>query len=309
MALVNFNKGLYNNLPATISEGNLYVTTDERAIYFDYDNEHRIRLGDYITVANLDALPSTASTDALYYAEQENVLARFDGSNWIQINPDTTYEFAQGDTNGTFKFKSSKDSSFTEIAIKGLKAVAFSGAASDITIKDEQGLLSSTTLEDALVELYQSIQVGGTGSAVTVEKDEVNSDGVATRYIIKQGGIAVPNPIEIPIVDIPKDMVIKSGAVVEDYDEEHPGSWMRIELQNTTDIIWISVASLIEYVTAGADTATVHVSVSTDHKVTANVIDGSIGETQLSSSFKQRITNIENSIETKIENVLSWNDF
>ena len=108
MALVNFNKGLFENLPSAISEGNIYITTDERAIYFDYDSTHRIRLGDFVTVANLEALPNTASIDALYYAESENVLAKFDGSSWVQINPDTTYEFAQGDTNGTFKFKSNK---------------------------------------------------------------------------------------------------------------------------------------------------------------------------------------------------------
>ena len=307
MALVNFNKGLFENLPSVISEGNIYITTDERAIYFDYDSTHRIRLGDFVTVANLEALPNTASTDALYYAESENVLAKFDGSSWVQINPDTTYEFAQGDTNGTFKFKSNKDSSYTEITIKGLKDVAFSGAAADITVADTQSKFTSDNLEDILLELYQAIQVGRTGSAVTVEKSTV--EGIAARYTIKQDGVAVA-----PSIDIPNDLVIKSGAVVVDADVEHPGSWIRIELQNTTDILWIDVRTLIEYVTAGNDTATIHVEVSADHKVTANVIAGSIGETELSTEFKERIANIEDkvgstSVETQIQNALSWHDF
>ena len=110
LANVTFHKGLLANLPAAKSAGSIYITTDERAIYFDYDAENRIRIGDFISVASISALPESASTDALYYAEAENVLAKFNGTTWVQINPDTKYEFASGDTNGTFKFKSNKDS-------------------------------------------------------------------------------------------------------------------------------------------------------------------------------------------------------
>lgn len=94
MANVLFKKGLLAGLKdAPIKEGTIYVTTDERAMYLDVDASTRIRLGDFIEVANIAALPSTgANASALYYAADENVLAKWSGSAWVQINPDNWFE-------------------------------------------------------------------------------------------------------------------------------------------------------------------------------------------------------------------------
>ena len=94
MANVLFKKGLLAGLKdAPIKEGTIYVTTDERAMYLDVDASTRIRLGDFIEVADIDSLPSTgANVSALYYATKENVLAKWNGNNWVQINPDNWFE-------------------------------------------------------------------------------------------------------------------------------------------------------------------------------------------------------------------------
>lgn len=91
MTNVAFKKGLLANLPKTYTEGTFYVTTDERAIYLDVDGSTRIRIGDFQEVANIAALVSVQnpSTTALYYATAENVLAKYNGSDFVQINPDT----------------------------------------------------------------------------------------------------------------------------------------------------------------------------------------------------------------------------
>lgn len=91
MAMVNFKKGLLANLPSTYSEGTLYVTTDERAIYLDVSDEARVRLGDFQEFATLAALTSNKnpSTTALYYVADINCLAKWNGSEYIQINRDT----------------------------------------------------------------------------------------------------------------------------------------------------------------------------------------------------------------------------
>ena len=93
MANVLFKRGLLSALPKTYSDGTFYVTTDERAIYLDISNEKRIRLGDFQEYASWDEISKLSSenisTTALYYAAQENVLAKFNGENWTQINPDT----------------------------------------------------------------------------------------------------------------------------------------------------------------------------------------------------------------------------
>lgn len=91
MALVNFKKGLLANLPATKTAGTFYVTTDERAMYLDVDASTRIRLGDFQEFATVEALTANTNpnTTSLYYVSDINCLAKWNGSEYIQINRDT----------------------------------------------------------------------------------------------------------------------------------------------------------------------------------------------------------------------------
>lgn len=91
MAVVSFRKGMVANLPATYTEGTLYATTDERALYLDISNSQRIRFGDFQEFATLQALQANTnpSTTALYYVTELNVLAKWNGSGYVQINLDT----------------------------------------------------------------------------------------------------------------------------------------------------------------------------------------------------------------------------
>ena len=91
MSMVTFKKGLRAGLPATYAEGTFYVTTDERAIYLDISDSARIRLGDFQEFATIDALIANTNpnTTALYYVSDINCLAKWNGSEYIQINRDT----------------------------------------------------------------------------------------------------------------------------------------------------------------------------------------------------------------------------
>ena len=93
MANVLFKKGSLANLPQTKVAGTIYVTTDERAMYLDTDNNTRIRLGDFQEYANwaaIQALPDNKKiSTVLYYAQAENILCKWTGTAWTQINPDT----------------------------------------------------------------------------------------------------------------------------------------------------------------------------------------------------------------------------
>lgn len=91
MATVAFKKGLLAALPSTYAEGTFYVTTDERAIYLDVNGSTRIRIGDFQEVENLEALQgiTNPSTTALYYVKDINVLAKYNGTSFVQINLDT----------------------------------------------------------------------------------------------------------------------------------------------------------------------------------------------------------------------------
>ena len=91
MSMISFKKGLLANLPATKTAGTFYVTTDERAMYLDVDASTRIRLGDFQEFATVNALTANPnpSTTALYYVSDINCLAKWNGSEYIQINKDT----------------------------------------------------------------------------------------------------------------------------------------------------------------------------------------------------------------------------
>jgi len=123
---------------------------------------------------------------------------------------------------------------------------------------------------DALITKIKAnttaIETLDTNSQVTLE----HTDGTLA-YTIKQGGT------EIGTINIPKDMVVQSGSVVElaagDVDGLSAGTYIKLILNDeAATAIYINVGSLIEYVTADTDknaTSDVVVSISSDHKVSA----------------------------------------
>ena len=98
MANIIFKRGLKSNLPTSnFVDGALYLTMDEGALYAGVPTGEGgavelKRLGDFITVANVASLPASAHTYAMYYCEAENVLARYNGTSWVQINKQPTAE-------------------------------------------------------------------------------------------------------------------------------------------------------------------------------------------------------------------------
>ena len=93
---VFFKRGSYANYTKIQNKdaNTLYITTDEGGIYLGDK-----RLGDYILVNSVDDLANYAvkSTGALYYAQKENVLARWNGSGWVQINAAGLRKVEQGE--------------------------------------------------------------------------------------------------------------------------------------------------------------------------------------------------------------------
>lgn len=88
--MIKFFKGAVANLPSTGVNGALYITTDEGAIYLGTGSGMK-RLGDFIQVDAVANLPATgANTSALYYCVAENILAKWDGTEWTQINKQPT---------------------------------------------------------------------------------------------------------------------------------------------------------------------------------------------------------------------------
>ena len=116
----------------------------------------------------------------------------------------------------------------------------------------------------------------------SIVKEAASSDYAAVYHLTKDG-INVGASINIP-----KDMVVKSGAVVTNPEGQKAGTYIVLTLANATeDKIYIPVDSLIEYVTSGsaADDMVV-INVSGDHKVTATITDGKVTKAKLDVSVR-----------------------
>ena len=90
-AKLRFLRGSWENLAnQSVVDGSVYITTDERAMYVDVGTT-RLRIGDFRIYEDLTALRTafankSPSQECLYYLSKDNILARYDGQNFVQIN-------------------------------------------------------------------------------------------------------------------------------------------------------------------------------------------------------------------------------
>ena len=131
-----------------------------------------------------------------------------------------------------------------------------------------------------------------TNYSVTVTPSTV--EGLAKRYTIHQEATGLDVNI-----DIPTDMVVKSGAVVTNPAGQTAGTYLVLTLANSTnDKIYINVGNLIEYVTSGSGANDmVKIAVSADHKVTASITDGSITKAKLATAVQNSLNNADSAIQ------------
>lgn len=159
-------------------------------------------------------------------------------------------------------------------------------------------------IEDITPEenVIETVKVNGTAlipdenKAVNVEipaysltKDATSSDYAAVYHLTKDGtneGVSI---------NIPKDMVVKSGSVVTDPEGQTAGTYIELVLANATDDkIYIPVDGLIEYVTSGSAAGDmVVISISDDHKVTATITDGTVTRAKLDSAVEAILAKAE----------------
>lgn len=111
----------------------------------------------------------------------------------------------------------------------------------------------------------------------TIAKKADSGDYAAVYQLTKDG-----TPVGVDI-NIPKDMVVKSGAVVKNPAGQPAGTYIVLTLANaTSDKLYINVDSLIEYVTGGtAADGIITTSVSDDFVLTATINNGTITKEKL----------------------------
>lgn len=100
---------------------------------------------------------------------------------------------------------------------------------------------------------------------------------MAKSYTIKQGGK------EVVTIDIPKDMVVKSGAVETNPTGQPAGTYLVLTLANATeDKIYINVGKLVDIYTAQKNAAQIQLAIdSATREISATIVAGSVGTTEL----------------------------
>lgn len=103
--MIKFLRGNVANLPQTATAGALYFTKDE-GVYLGLADGSYHRYGDFIQVNAVADLPvAGAHVNCMYYCVAENILAKWDGKNWVQINKQKTLAELGGVAKSTYDTK------------------------------------------------------------------------------------------------------------------------------------------------------------------------------------------------------------
>lgn len=267
-------KGLKANLPATRDENSFYLCTDTRELYFGtqlYTEAVRLYIG---------TRPTAAAQGVLYVNDTTGVGESWDGEKWnVVIKGYATAIGTDADNNTVPTSKAVKDYVDSQTAIS-----------------DEDGnILERKSGEHA--GLY--VPPPANADTYEIAKAEESGDYAAIYQLMrKPGGTgqAVKAGVDI---NIPKDMVVKSGEVVEVSGTQagtkgYPataGTYIKLVLQNVTDPLWINVGALIEYVTGGtAEDGMITVTVDpSTHIATATINNGTITLAKLHTDVQTAI--------------------
>lgn len=183
-----------------------------------------------------------------------------------------------------------------------LAKVATTGAAEDVSYDNTESGLTATDLQAAVDEVAAA-SAGGVSSKTVYMTDNGATSDYAKVYNIyqgDQGSAASPEVTElIGTINIPKDKVVEDGSVVSIFFDStdstlHEGSvsgtdvtelivgpsgtatsadagkYIKLQLQNVTDPLYIAAQSLVDIYTGGT-TAEAIVSISNSNEITVTI--------------------------------------
>ena len=153
---------------------------------------------------------------------------------------------------------------------------AVEGKIGDLTTLDTA---AKDTLVKAVNELKGVVDSTATAGEVTVDTATTTA-GMAKSYTIKQGGKTVTT------IDIPKDMVVKSGTVEQNPAGQAKGTYLVLTLANATeDKVYVNVGTLVDIYTAKASATQIQVAIdASTREISATIVAGSVTATELANN-------------------------
>ena len=248
-----------------------------------------------MTVTGKDAIVTIGDANVEVSLKLDNTgnVTLSQGANGLKAEVDTgvhAVSLESGTNNGTLKLTVDGTTS-DNIAITGLGSAAYTEASAYATnaengakaaidaLAEDVGdvdTLETTNKEivAAINEVRTAVGTGGTAAVVALTKSD---DGLT--YTLTQGGNSVGT------INIPKDMVVKSGEVVANPAGQPEGTYIVLTLANATeDKVYVNVGTLVDIYKAKANAAQVQLAIdSTTREISATIVAGSISATELAA--------------------------
>ena len=244
-------------------------------------------------IAVVSALPDTLVAGKIYVNTTDKSVTYYDGTTSTVVVPATV---------GTIG-DSTPDTDLANVkAIKDFVAaeIAKIPAQVDYTVT----LVDETTADGELTK--QTIKQGKTGSETEVGtivvpdlKMEVKgtpNDGYLKTYQFTYG---TGSTFEI---DIPKDLVVKSGEVIV-VDDTHPisgltnGTYLKLVIANDdANPVYINTNSLVDVYTGKTATDGVSVAISDTNEISATLVGKAVTESNLDDALATKISGLESAL-------------
>lgn len=278
MANVKFLSGTYAQYSALpVKDANTLYFIDGQIFKGDVSYSDQI-----VVVA---ALPDTLVAGKIYVNTTDKSVTYYDGTTSTVIVPTTVG--AIGD--------STPDTNLANVkAIKDFVAaqIAKIPAAVDYTV----ALVDDATAEGELTK--QTIKQGKAGSEATIgtivvpnlkmEVKAAPNNGYLKTYQFTYGA---GSTFEI---DIPKDLVVKSGEVIVVADDSPVsgltnGTYLKLVIANQTEPVYINVADLCDVYTGKTVTDGVSVAISASNEISATLAGKAVTESNLEDTLAKKI--------------------
>ena len=233
---------------------------------------------------------ATKNSQTFYYTTDDSKLYLGEIELSTPAGVSAAIALVNHETKGNEALKTAIDTLNGNVSTAGSVAKAIDDKVKEI-LGNNADLTALTTTAKTIIaainELDGEIASLTTASAVTLETKGTANTGAAKTYVVKQGGTSIGE------IDIPKDMVVSSGRVVELSQAEaeavdasySAGKYIELTIANNDGTkLYIPATALVDVYTAAQNAAQVQVAVdSATNVISATIVAGSVTATELAT--------------------------
>lgn len=147
------------------------------------------------------------------------------------------------------------------------------GDLSDLDTTDKTNIVSAINDQGSISDIVSN--------SITIVHEDTPTAGYASTYTFKAGNVTIGK------IDIPKDLVVQSGEIVQatpsnPIHNKTSGEFIKLVIANQAEPLYIDATSLVDVYTAQQGATQVQVSVVSG-VISASIVAGSITATELAS--------------------------